>query len=41
MPDRLLGVLWHEAFELRLSVLMFEVGLACALKHTREFGPGI
>src|SRR6476646_253519 len=41
MPDRLLDVLWHEAFELRLGVLMLEVGLACALKHTGEFGPGI
>ena len=41
MPDRLLDVLWHEAFELRLGVLMLEVGLACAPKHTGEFGPGI
>src|SRR6516164_741072 len=41
MPDRLLGVLWHEAFELRLGVLMLEMGLACAPKYAGEFGPGI
>src|SRR5262245_35859485 len=41
MPNRLLGVLRHKAFELRLGVLMLEVGLACAPKHTGEFGPGI
>src|SRR2546421_2740365 len=41
MADRLLGVLWHEAFELRLGVLMLEVGLACASKYAGEFGPGI
>src|SRR5262245_2045156 len=41
MPGRLLGVLWHEAFELRLGVLMLEVGLARAQKHTGEFGPGV
>src|SRR5499427_7693168 len=41
MPDRLLGVLWHEAFELRLRVLMLQMGLACAPKYAGEFGPGI
>src|SRR5215813_8883986 len=41
MPDRLLGVLWHEALELRLGVLMLEMGLACAPKYAGEFGPGI
>src|SRR5262245_57850988 len=41
MPDRLLGVFWHEALELRPGVLMLEVGLACAPKYAGEFGPGI
>src|SRR6266511_6123519 len=41
MPDRLLGVLWHEALELGLGILMLEVSLARASKHAREFRPGI
>ena len=41
MPDRLLGVLRHEALELRLGVLMLEVGLACAPKYAGEFGPSV
>src|SRR6266581_5993440 len=41
MPDRLLGVLRYEAFELRLGVLMFEVGLTGAAKDVGEFRPGI
>src|SRR5215470_1877352 len=41
MPDRLLGVLWHQGLELRLGVLMLEMGLACAPKYAGEFGPGI
>src|SRR5262245_4000322 len=41
MPDRLFGVLWHEAFELRLGVLMLEVGLSCAAKDVGEFRPGV
>src|SRR6476619_8538180 len=41
MPDRLLDVLRHEAFELRLGVLMLEVGLACAAKNVGEFRPSV
>ncbi len=41
MPDRLLGVIRHEAFELCLGVLMLEVGLSGAAKDVGEFRPGI
>src|ERR1700730_15445917 len=41
MPDRLLGVLRHEAFELRLRVLMLDVSLAGATKDVGAFRPGI
>jgi hypothetical protein len=41
MPDRLLDILWHEAFELRLGILMLEVSLACAPKYAGEFGPSV
>ena len=41
MPDRLLGILRHEALELRLGVLMREVGLSGAAKDVGEFRPGI
>jgi hypothetical protein len=33
MPDRLLGVPRHEAFELRLSILMLEVSLLSSPKY--------
>src|SRR5271166_2880036 len=41
MPGRLLGVLRHEAFELRLGVLMLEVSLAGPPKDIGELRPGI
>src|SRR5262249_21628735 len=41
MPDRLLGVLGHKRLELRLGILMLEVSLARAPKHTSEFRPSI
>src|SRR4051812_7056227 len=41
VPSRLLGVLRHEAFELRLGILMLEVGLLGAAEHPGEFGPRI
>jgi hypothetical protein len=41
VPDSLFGILWNEAFELRLSILMREVGLSGAAKDVGEFGPGI
>ena len=41
MPNRLLGILWHECFELGLGMLMLEVSLAGAAKEVGEFRPGI
>ena len=41
MPDRLFGVLRHQAFQLRLGVLMLKVGLSGAPKDAGEFRPGI
>ena len=41
MPDRLLGVLRHEALELGLGILMLEVGLSRSPKHAGEFGPSV
>src|SRR6202045_797148 len=41
MPDRLLGVLRHEAFEFRLGILMLKVSLSRAPKDVREFRPSI
>src|SRR5437763_9573928 len=41
VPRRLFGVLRHEAFELRLGILMLEVGLSGAPVHAGEFGPGV
>src|SRR4051794_30034997 len=41
MPDRLLGVFGHQAFELRLCLLVFEVSLSGLTKDVGEFGPGI
>src|SRR5271156_7087061 len=41
MPDRFLGILWHQTFELSLSLLMFEIGRPGLGKHGRELRPGI
>jgi hypothetical protein len=41
MADRLLGVVWHEAFERCLGVLMLEVGLSGIAKDVGEFGPSV
>src|SRR4051794_39516705 len=41
VPNRLLGVVRHEAFEFRLGILMLEVGLSGAPEHAGEFGPGV
>src|SRR5262249_41582055 len=41
MGDCFLGALGHKGLELRLGILMLEVSLARAPKHTREFRPGI
>src|SRR4051812_46079812 len=41
VPDRFLDILWHEAFELSLGILMLEVGVSRAPKYAGEFRPGI
>src|ERR1700716_3663483 len=41
MADGLLGVLRHQALELRLGVLMLEVSLSGAPKDLGEFRPSI
>src|SRR3954453_16181315 len=41
MPNRFLGVLWHQLLELGLGGVVFGVGAAGLTKHAGEFGPGI
>src|SRR4051812_40826235 len=41
MPNRLPGVLRHQAFELDLCILMLEIGVSGAPKCTGEFRPGV
>src|SRR4051794_34024092 len=41
MPNRFLGVLWHQLLELGLGGVVFGMGAAGLTKHAGEFGPGI
>ena len=41
MADRLLGVLRHQALELGLGLLVFEIGRAGAGKDAGELRPGV
>src|ERR1700733_727902 len=41
MPDRFLGVLWHELLQLSLGPLMVEIGRPGLGKDRRELRPGI
>src|ERR1700688_151274 len=41
MASCLLRILGHQALELRLGLLVFEVRIPAADKDAREFGPGI
>src|SRR5271166_1411542 len=41
VSDRIFGVLRHEAFELRLGILVLEVGPSGAPKDVGEFRPSI
>src|SRR5277367_1309255 len=41
MPNRFLGVLWHESPKLSLGPLMFEIGRSGLGKGCRELRPGI
>src|SRR5262245_855323 len=41
MPDRLLGVVWHQSFERALCSLVVEKGLPGVAEERREVGPRI
>src|ERR1700730_18768903 len=41
VPDGLLGVFGHQSLELRLGVLVLEIGLSRAPKNSGEFRPGV
>src|SRR5215831_17768999 len=41
VPDRLLGVLWHQRLELALGALVVEKGLPGVAEERRELCPGI
>src|SRR5882757_8582338 len=41
VPDRLLGVLWHEPLELALGPLVIGMGLSGFAKQAGEFRPGV
>src|SRR6516225_612257 len=41
MPDRLLGILGHQRFELGLGPLVVEKGSPRIAEQARELGPGV
>src|SRR6267142_3421087 len=41
MAHRLLGILWHQTFELALGALVVSVGLSGLAKQRRKCCPGI
>jgi hypothetical protein len=41
MTDRLFGVLWDQAFQIRLGLLMIEKGGAGGAKETGRLSPGV